>query len=149
MGFWSIFGLFEVFCLFWLRGRVFRYDNLSYDTNSTRRIDPRHPDSPNTSYLETLVTCIFRFRTWGPHHFRTRGPQQDLGSSTCLGLGVLNRTWGPQHFRSWGPQQDLGSSCMIGHEFLVHDMTWGPHHLSESLCATKLGGLRPQTPCEL
>ena len=47
------------FGLFWVRGRVFRYDNLKFDTNSTRRIDPRHPDSPNTSYLETSVTCIF------------------------------------------------------------------------------------------
>ena len=53
--------VFYVFCLFLLRGRVFRYDNLSYDTNSTRRIDPRHPDSPNTSYLETSVTCMFTF----------------------------------------------------------------------------------------
>ena len=47
--------------LFGVRGRVFRYDILMLDTSSTRRIDPRHPDSPNTSYLETLVTCIFRF----------------------------------------------------------------------------------------
>ena len=49
------------FCLFWVRGRVFRYDILMLDTNSTRRIDPRHPDSPNTSYLETSVTCMFTF----------------------------------------------------------------------------------------
>ena len=28
-------------------------DNLIFDTNSIRQIDPHHPDSPNTSYLET------------------------------------------------------------------------------------------------
>ena len=32
------------------------------------------------------------------------------GVLNILGLGVLNRTWGPQHFRTRGPQQDLGSS---------------------------------------
>ena len=59
--FGQYFDFLRFVCLFWLRGRVFRYDNLKFDTNSTRRIDPRHPDSPNTSYLETSVTCIFRF----------------------------------------------------------------------------------------
>ena len=58
--------------LFWVRGRVFRYDILMLDTSSTRRIDPRHPDSPNTSYLETLVTCIFRFSAPLPRGGRRR-----------------------------------------------------------------------------
>ena len=57
----NIWIFLRFFSLFWVRGRVFRYDILMLDTSSTRRIDPRHPDSPNTSYLKTSSTCSFWF----------------------------------------------------------------------------------------
>ena len=59
--FCQYFDFLRFFGLFRVRGRVFRCNILMLDTNSTRRIDPRHPDSTNTSYLETLVTCMFIF----------------------------------------------------------------------------------------
>ena len=61
---------------------------------------------------------------------------------TNLGLGILN-ILGPEFLNTLGP----GVLNLLGPGVLVHDRTWGPHHLSESLGATKLGGgLRPPRP---
>ena len=49
---------------------------------------------------------------------------------------------GPEFLNILGPE----FLNLLGPGVLVHDRTCGPHHLSESLCESKLGVLRPLRP---
>ena len=132
------------FGLCWVRGRVFRYDNLKFDTNSTRRIDPRHPDSPNTSYLETSVTCIFRFSGVPPGGRRRRRRRRKNFSTTTSPSPIMH---GDPISRSASPSlrsrgSNSGNRGIIFHNIQLPSAFPPPCPTGKLLTKVKPRGLR-------
>ena len=75
-------------------------------TNLTRRIDPRHPETPNSPIPPNMAFSFFRFLGFGPEgiHFQSfreggglfsgiqgRDPWPCLGNPGCQGRGIFPR----------------------------------------------------------